>query len=126
MRIGRSVKQSKGRFVVSQNGVEVALKFAPGFRGKFDIFTISAAADQMRASDSPLGDEDTDQIRKLIEPLLSLASGGENANLSANGGRAVRLAAVALRSLVILRFGPSAGGYSRPLTSTAPLLDMLA
>jgi hypothetical protein len=67
---GLSVKQHKGRFVVSQNGVEVALKFAPGFRGKFDPFTISAAADGMQASDSPLAKEDTDQIRKLIEPLL--------------------------------------------------------
>jgi hypothetical protein len=123
---GRSIKQTKGRFFVSQNGVEVALKFAPGFRGKFDPFTISAAADHVAAADSPLGDEDTDQIRALIEPLLSFASGGQSADLSANGGRAFRLAADALRGLTILQFGMSTSGASRSLTSTASLLDVLA
>jgi Flagellin hook IN motif len=122
---GRSVKQSKGRFVVSQDGVEVALKFAPGFRGEFDPFTISAAADGMQASDSPLAKEDTDQIRALIEPLLSLASGGENAGLSANSGRAIRLATDALHDLAVLRFGPSAASY-RSLASTSLLLNVFA
>ncbi|HJQ79094.1 MAG TPA: flagellin hook IN motif-containing protein [Lacipirellulaceae bacterium] len=122
---GRSVKQNKGRFVVSQNGVEVALKFAPAFRGKFDAFTISAAAGGVQASDSPLAKEDTDRIRKLIEPLLSLASGGENAGLSANSGRAIRLATDALHDLAVLRFGPSFASY-RSLASASLLLDAFA
>jgi hypothetical protein len=101
-------------------------EFAPGFRGKFDSFTISAAADQMRASDSPLAKEDTERIRALIEPLLSLASGGENAGLIANSGRAIRLSTAALSKLATLRFGGPAATSSRPLVSSASLLDLLA
>ena len=77
--------------------------------------------------DSPSFDkEDVDRIQAVVEPLLSIASGGENTGLATNSGRAVRLAADALRSLAILQFGPAAAASARSLTSGATLLNMLA
>jgi hypothetical protein len=121
---GRTVKQKDGRFLINQDGVEIAIKFARGFRGKFDDITVSAAGDDSETATTMLGKADAARVRSFIEPLLSLASGGTNSDLSQNGGRAFRLAASALSELTTLRAGNSATNR-RSLTS-GTLLDQLA
>ncbi|MEX2306050.1 MAG: flagellin hook IN motif-containing protein [Pirellulales bacterium] len=123
---GQAVSEQGGRFLVNQNGVEIALKFATGFKGEFDSFTVSVPGSEQASPTSPLHDADAARLRTLIQPLLSLASGGENASLGAYSGRAVRLSAAALRDLAILRFGHSAAVTPRSLSSGDSLFNQFA
>lgn len=120
---GRTVQKEQGRFLFRQDGVEVALEFAPSFNGKFDPFRISAAASDIVSSGERLNEAEAKPIRELVAPLFSLASGGENANLTTHAGHAVRLAATALTELAAVGAGRHGGRARRSLGAGSALFD---
>jgi hypothetical protein len=121
---GQRLDRDQGWFLYSQNGVAVSLEFAPGFSGAFDPFTVSAAEGDAESLGGELAGEEAEHIRKLIAPLLSLASGGENAGLRMNRGRAIRLSAIALHELANSGLGQNRNA-PRSLRGESVLFDQL-
>jgi hypothetical protein len=121
---GRTVQKELGRFLFRQDGVELALQFAPGFEGTFDRFTISAAEGHAEPPQERLTEAEANEIRELVEPLFSLATGGENANLKKRAGRAIRLSATILAELAKLG-ATGSGGAARRSLAKGSILDQL-
>ncbi len=81
---GRTVSASKDRYIVEQDGVRLALKFAKGFSGQFDPFTVSAGGTvdsaPARSNLTPLVGRARQSTLQALSDLFQLASGGARAN----------------------------------------------
>lgn len=108
---GRSAEKDGDFYLLRQNGVEVAVRFADGFSGEIDPFTVIAGGTLADVSEvAPIDSAVRGTVSKAIAGLLSLATGGENAGLAANAGRALSLAFDALDRLGPTNEGPSQQG----------------
>lgn len=118
------VQRRGDTLIVQQGGVEIALQIAEGFSGAFTPFTVSAAASELTTVSSPFTQEQAATLQKALDPLTSLASGGEFADLSLHSSKAIELSVLALRELATLLGQSSGDGFARrQLTSSGSLFD---
>jgi hypothetical protein len=119
------VSGQRGRFSFQQEGVELVLQFTNRFRGEFDPINITASGGLEEFDESVSVSDISVAVRRMLEPLFSLASGGANAGQSL-AGRALRTSTEVLAQLATQRVGSARGAASRTLRSGQAVLDLLA
>lgn len=102
---GQSVRQKDGRFEFQQDGVRLSVKFASGFNGTFDPFTVRAGgkveSNETNSPDAitPLEEQSVIAIEKAISGFFKLASGDRFSSERATSFEAHSIAQNALSSL---------------------------
>jgi hypothetical protein len=121
---GQRVSGTRGQFLFRQEDVEVSLQFAGRFRGEFDPIRITAGGDQTESFKSSPSTDISDEVRRILEPLFSLGSGGSAG--PAPLGRAHRTTTDILSQLAANGIGQSSSTPLRSLRSGYGNLDLLA
>jgi uncharacterized membrane protein len=122
---GQRVSGQRGRFSIQQDGVELAVRFANRFRGEFDPIRVTAGGGHAESGESVAESDISVEVRRMLEPLFSLASGGQDAGQTLVG-RALRTTSEVLAQLATQRTGAASGSASRSLSSGQTVLDLLA